>query len=87
MVEIHSKEPMAMCPMASMCKGMAMKPPSLPVLILPGLVFIIFGVVILIEPKILVWLVAIVTILLGVMLSVIAIWIRRMFAQIHNTPG
>jgi hypothetical protein len=31
--------------------------------------------------------VAIVTILLGVMLSVIAIWIRRMFAQIHNTPG
>ena len=29
MVEIHSKESMTMCPMASMCKGIAEKPSSL----------------------------------------------------------
>ena len=87
MVEIHQKEPMAMCPMASMCKGMAAKPPSLSILMVPGLFFVVLGIVILLEPKVLVWLVAAVTIMLGVLLMVMATWIRRMAAQIHKAQG
>ena len=35
--------PMEMCPMAEMCKGMAKKPPSLLLLMIPGLVLILGG--------------------------------------------
>ena len=87
MVTIHPKEPMAMCPMASMCKGIAVKPPSLWKLMIPGLVFVFLGVAILLQPKVLVWLVAVVTIMLGVFLLVMATWIRRMVAQIHSAQG
>ena len=53
-------EPNAMpnCPMASMCKGMAEKPPPLAFMAIPGIALILVGVLILVEPAILVWLVA-----------------------------
>jgi uncharacterized membrane protein len=67
--------------MASMCKGMAEKPHSRLVLILPGLVLILVGVLILVEPKILVWLMAAVTIILGILFLMIANFIHRMGRQ------
>ena len=84
MVEIKTKQGMEMCPMAIMCKGIAQKPPSLPIMLLPGLIIIALGVVILLEPKILVWLVATVTIIFGLILIIISIWMRRMFAHFQD---
>ncbi len=84
MVEVHPKEPMAMCPMASMCKGAAEKLPSVPLLLTPGLVLILVGVLILLEPRVLVWLVAAAAIVLGVALMMVAMWFRRMAARFHG---
>jgi hypothetical protein len=70
-------ETTSMCPMAKMCGRMAEKPRSGPFLMLPGALLIALGVMILIEPRIGVWLVAGVAILMGVMLFVMARFIGR----------
>lgn len=75
---------MEMCPMASMCKGMANKPVSGFLLMIPGIVLILVGVMIVIEPRVLVWLVAIASILIGVMMLFFANFIRKMSAQFSN---
>ncbi len=87
MVEIHSKGPMSMCPMASMCRGMAEKPVSRVVLMVPGLVLILVGILILLEPRILVWLIAGAVILMGVLLLGFANFIHRMTAQFRGAHG
>jgi uncharacterized membrane protein HdeD (DUF308 family) len=87
MVTNHLKEPMAMCPMASMCRGMSEKPPSLALTMTPGVVLIVIGIVVLLEPKVLAWLVAIVTIIMGVFLLLVAGWIRRMTARLRDAHG
>ena len=69
---------MDMCPMASMCKGMATKPGSGYLLMVPGILFIIVGILIILEPKILVWLIASVSILMGIMMLFFANFIRKM---------
>ena len=84
---IHAKEPMAMCPMALMCRGMSDKPPSLTLTMIPGVLLIVIGIVVLLEPKVLAWLVAIVTIIMGVFLLMIAAWIRRVTARLRNAHG
>ena len=76
---------MAMCPMAKMCMGMTAKPPSGFLLMLPGAVLIIVGILILIEPTILVWLIAATSILLGLMMLMMATFIRRFGAQLQKT--
>ena len=78
MADAQPKESMAQCPMASMCKGLAEKPHFHLILILPGLVLILVGVMILVEPKILVWLMAAVAIILGILFLMIANFIHRM---------
>jgi uncharacterized membrane protein HdeD (DUF308 family) len=87
MMTNHSKEPMTMCPMASMCRGMSEKPPSLGLTMTPGVVLILIGIVVLLEPKVLAWLVALVTIIMGVFLLMIAAWIRRMTARLRDAHG
>lgn len=87
MVEIRPKKPMAMCPMASMCRGMSEKSPSLALTMTPGVVLIVIGIVVLLEPKVLAWLVAIVTIIMGVFLLMVAAWIRRMTARFRDAHG
>ena len=87
MVEIQQNNPLAMCPMVSMCKGIAEKPPSLLLLMAPGLILIVIGVLIVLEPKILIWLTAGAAILLGFSLLMIATWVRRMAKQFRSTHG
>jgi uncharacterized membrane protein HdeD (DUF308 family) len=67
-----------MCPMASMCKGMAQKPGSGYMLMVPGIVFIVAGILIILEPKILVWLIASISILMGIMMLFMANFFRKM---------
>jgi uncharacterized membrane protein HdeD (DUF308 family) len=74
---------MAMCPMARMCAGITQKRPSGLLLMLPGVVLIVVGVLIAIEPRILVWLMATASVLLGIMLLMMASFIRKVGAQLR----
>jgi uncharacterized membrane protein HdeD (DUF308 family) len=76
--------PMPMCPMAEACKGMMKKPLSSVTLILPGVVFIALGIVIVLEPRILAWLIAIAFILIGIMSFMMARFVRRIGTQFGN---
>ena len=78
MTETQPSGNMEICPMSSMCKELMGKRHSRLVLLLPGLVFILLGVIILIEPRVLVWLIASVVILLGVLFLMMGYFIRRM---------
>lgn len=75
---------MPMCPMAETCKGMMEKPFSSVTLIIPGFVFILLGIVIVLEPRILVWLIAAVFILFGLMLFVMASFVRKISRRFRN---
>lgn len=75
---------MAMCPMAGMCKGMMEKPGSALLLMLPGAVLIVVGVLIFLEPRILVWLIGAGCVLFGIMLFMMANFIRRLGVQPRN---
>lgn len=69
---------MEMCPMASMCKGMAEKPRFGFLLVIPGLLVVLGGVLIFIEPRVLVWLVGSASILIGLVMLFFAVFIRKM---------
>ncbi len=69
--------PMTMCPMAETCKGMMAKPMSGMMFIVPGILFIILGVAVVIEPRILVWLVAFALIVMGIGILMMASFMRR----------
>ena len=73
----------ATCPMAKMCDRMMEKPHSGSVLILPGMLLIMLGVLIFIEPRIAAWLVGGVVLLMGVMFFVMA----RFMARMHKAPS
>lgn len=75
---------MEMCPMASMCKGMAEKPGVGFLLLIPGLLLVLGGVLIFIEPRVLVWLMAGASILIGIVMLFFAVFIRRMSARFTN---
>ena len=68
------------CPMAAMCKGMTDKPKSGLMLLIPALIFVIFGVAILIAPQILAWLVGIALIAIGVAILVFGRFMQK-FAE------
>lgn len=70
--------PMAMCPMARMCARMMEKPHSGSLLMLPGALLIALGVLIFLEPRIVVWLVGIVAVLMGIMFFMMARFIGRL---------
>ncbi|MDH3318064.1 MAG: hypothetical protein OEO84_00035 [Betaproteobacteria bacterium] len=74
---------MAMCPMAKMCAGMTQKRFPSVLTMLPGILLIVLGVLIVIEPGILVWLVAAASVLLGIMLLMMASFIRKIGAQLR----
>lgn len=69
--------PMPMCPMAETCKGMMEKPLSGFTMIVPGIVLILLGVAVIIEPRILVWLVAVAFIVMGLAMMMLARFMRR----------
>jgi len=69
--------PMTMCPMAETCKGMMEKPGFGFMFIVPGIVFVILGIAVLIEPQILAWLVAIALIFMGIAMLMMAGFMRR----------
>lgn len=71
-------EPSGMCPMAGLFTGMMAKTRLARWLMLPGAVLVVGGVAMLIEPRILVWLMAGTSILLGLGIVFIANVIARL---------
>ncbi len=79
--------PMPMCPMAETCKGMMEKPGSGLWMIIPGLIFIVLGVAIILYPQILAWLVAIALIAMGVAMLMMVNFMRGIGKRFQNRPG
>ena len=75
------------CPMSTMCKGMADKPFSRIGMMIPGLVLIGIGILVLYQPQILAWLIAVVIIMMGVGLLFMANMMRRFGARIDSRDG
>jgi hypothetical protein len=78
--------PLPTCPMAETCKGMMAKPFSRVMLFIPGLLLVALGILIVIEPRILVWIVAVVFVLLGGMMIMMAKLIRGISANFGPKP-
>jgi len=81
--------PMPMCPMAETCKGMMEKRFSGALLIIPGIVFIALGALIIFEPRILAWIIAAVFVLLGIMMLMMASFVRKIgtrFQTMRDQP-
>ncbi len=74
----------ATCPMATMCTTILEKPLSGFLLMLPGAMLVVVGVLAFVEPRILVWLVGTASVLLGIMLLVMARFIRKLGVQLHD---
>ena len=77
--------PLPTCPMRDACQGMMKKPPSGFALMLPGLLFIVLGVLIVVEPRVLIWVMAIAFVLLGVMMLLMASFIRKIGRSFQET--
>ncbi len=69
-------QPMPMCPMAETCRGMMENPGSSLWMVVPGFVFIILGVAIILYPQILAWLVAVALIVMGVAMLMMVNFMR-----------
>ena len=78
--------PMPTCPMAETCKGMIENPSSNLWMIIPGLVFIVLGVTIILYPQILAWLVAVALIVMGVSMLVMVNFMRGIGKRFQNRP-
>lgn len=79
------RAPMPTCPMAETCKGMMEKPFSGIALMIPGIVFLLLGVLIFFEPRIVAWILAIAFVLIGLMLLMMANFLRKMGLKLKNT--
>lgn len=78
---------MPMCPMAKMCEGMMRRRGSGLWMIVPGIVFIAVGVLVILYPQILAWLVAIALIIMGCAMLMMINFMRLSSKRMHNSPG
>jgi len=74
-----------MCPMAKTCKGIMEKPFSGFMIVFPGIFLIVLGVVVLIEPRTLVWLMAAVLVVMGVAMLMIGRVMRKFGERNQST--
>lgn len=79
--------PMQMCPMAETCRGMMDKPGSGFWMVVPGLLFIILGMTIIVYPQILAWLVAVALILMGIAMLMMAHFMRGIGTRFQDKSG
>lgn len=85
-----SPHPVATCPMASMCQGLvANRKAWLPfVMMIPGVILVALGVLVIVEPKIVVWLVAAALIVFGGLMIAMVGGLRLLAARMGRMgPG
>ncbi len=68
--------PVSMCPMAEICKSMMEKPGSGLWMMVPGILFIALGVLLILYPQILAWLIAIVLVAMGIAMLMMTKFMR-----------
>jgi len=78
---------MPTCPMAETCKGMMEKPGTSLWTIIPGLVFVVLGIAIIVYPQILAWLVSLALIVVGLALLAMVSFMRRMGKRVQKSHG
>ena len=76
--------PMPMCPMAETCRGMMERPLSGLIMLVPGITFITLGVLIIVWPSILPWLVAAACILAGGGMLLMANFMRGVGTRLRS---
>ena len=81
---MRAEEEKEVCPMATMCKGMMAKRGFGILLLIPGTVLILGGVLILLNPNILFWLLAGTSIFLGVAMSGLAVFLYKMGGRFRH---
>ncbi len=79
--------PMPMCPMAETCKGMMEKPYSGLMMVIPGIAFIALGVLIVVWPSVLPWLVAAAGVLAGGAMLLMANLMRGVGTPLRRARG
>jgi hypothetical protein len=78
---------MPMCPMAETCRGMMEKPLSGLVIVIPGIAFVALGVLIIVWPPVLPWLVVAACILAGGAMLLMANFMRGVGARLRRAKG
>jgi len=78
---------MPTCPMAETCKGMMERPGTSLWMIIPGLVFVVLGIAIIVYPQILAWLVSLALIVVGLALLAMVSFMRRMGKRVQKSHG
>ena len=79
--------PMPMCPMAETCRGIMERPLSGLIMLVPGITFITLGVLIIVWPSILPWLVAAACILAGGGMLLMANFMRGVGTRLRSARG
>ena len=79
--------PMPMCPIAETCRGMMERPLSGLIMLVPGITFITLGVLIIVWPSILPWLVAAACILAGGGMLLMANFMRGVGTRLRGARG
>lgn len=75
---------MSMCPMSCACKDMMDKPGSGVWMLIPGLLFIVLGVLIILYPQILAWFIAIALIVMGIGMLMMVNFMRGIGKQVED---
>jgi len=75
---------MPVCPMGETCMRLLGRPSSRLTMFIPGMVFVALGVLVIIEPAILIWLLAALFILIGIAMLGGACFLRSMRAQFRG---
>ena len=79
--------PMPMCPVAETCRGMMEKPLSGLVIVIPRIAFVALGVLSIVWPPVLPWLVAAACILAGGVMLLMANFMRGVGARLRRAGG
>ncbi len=80
----QTSSPIPLCPMAEICNGMVIKRSVGFAPHFIGAIFILLGITILIEPRIVVWVLAFLLIVIGVMMIVVASLLRKLGERIAS---
>lgn len=72
------------CPMAKMCEGMLTNSKVGFVFLIPGVLFTLGGILILFEPKALVWLMGGTSILLGLVMFAVTAFLRKLGSRVKE---
>jgi uncharacterized membrane protein HdeD (DUF308 family) len=86
--EMAEHTSMPMCPMAATCQSMMSRPMAGTFLLIPGVLMIALGIAVLVEPRILVWLVGLAFIAMGCMILIGSRFMRGISERTqHGSEG